>query len=42
MTEVREKIKDFKETIIYEFFFKNSGNVEVQKDGEIMTIYFPI
>ena len=26
----------------YKFFLKNTGNVEIQKDNEIMTIYFPI
>jgi hypothetical protein len=27
---------------MYQFFKKNTGNVEVIKNGEIMTIYFPI
>ena len=40
--DVKEKIKAFEATIIYQFFSKNTGNVEVQKDDEIMTIYFPI
>ena len=40
--DVKEKIKAFEATIIYKFFSKNTGNVEVQKDDEIMTIYFPI
>ena len=26
----------------YKFFLQNTGNVEIQKDNEIMTIYFPI
>ena len=29
LADVRETIKAFKETTIYQFFFKNTGNVEV-------------
>lgn len=32
-----EKFRD-----LYKFFQENTGNVEVQKDNDIMTIYFPI
>ena len=32
----------FSSTNIYKFFQQNTGNVEVQKDNDIMTIYFPI
>jgi|TARA_B110000285_G_C15099076_1_gene603887 hypothetical protein len=42
LTDVKEKIKNFEATVIYQFFLENTGNVEVQKEGEIMTIYFPI
>ena len=27
---------------MYQFFARNTGNVEVIKEGEVMTIYFPI
>lgn len=35
-------MKPFSAKNAYQFFEQNTGNVEIQKDGEIMTIYFPI
>ena len=42
LPEVNNKIKEFSESDPYKFFNYNTGNIEIQKDGEIMTIYFPI
>jgi hypothetical protein len=39
---VKEKINEFSSTNIYQFFKRNTGNVEIIKDNEVMTIYFPI
>ena len=42
LPDVREKIEAFSASSVYTFFQANTGNVEVQKDNDIMTIYFPI
>ena len=40
--KVDDKIRDFADTPIYKFFRKNTGNVEILKDGDIMCLYFPV
>jgi len=42
MPDIAEKISTFRNSLIFQFFKLNTGNVEVSKDNEIMTIYFPI
>jgi hypothetical protein len=42
LPDVKEKINRFSETNIFQFFKRNTGNVEVHKDNEVITIYFPI
>jgi len=42
LPDVGQLIEKFSETKIYQFFIRNMGNVEIQKDNEIMTIYFPV
>jgi len=42
LPDVKEKIDSFSATNIFQFFKRNTGNVEVHKDDEVMTIYFPI
>ena len=42
LPDVKKKIDVFSQTNVYQFFKENTGNVEVTKDNDIMTIYFPI
>ncbi len=37
-----DKLGDFVFTDTFRFFQTNTGNIEIQKDGEIMTLFFPI
>lgn len=40
--DLQDKLKSLSSTISYKFFQGNTGNVEVQKEDETLTIYFPI
>ena len=42
LPEVLDALKDFTKSEAYQFFRFNTGNVEIIKDEEIMTICFPI
>jgi hypothetical protein len=42
LPEVVDILKDFSKSEAYQFFKYNTGNVEIIKDEEIMTICFPI
>lgn len=42
LPEVLEALGDFTKGEAYQFFKFNTGNVEIIKDEEIMTICFPI
>jgi hypothetical protein len=40
--ELEEKLEALSQMNSYKFFQSNTGNVEVLKDDETLTIYFPI
>jgi hypothetical protein len=42
LPDVKEIMRPYQDTNAYMFFKYHTGNVEVQKDNDIMTIYFPI
>jgi len=42
MPIVNDKIGRFLNKDAYLFFKMNTGHIEIQKEGEVMTVYFPI
>lgn len=42
LPDVRDIMKPYMQTNAYLFFKYHTGNVEIQKENDIMTIYFPI
>lgn len=37
-----EKLKQFEKEKFYQFYLKNSGNIEVNTEFDILRIYFPL